>query len=76
MDPNLTKVAASGDRRGTLEALRDTLATAISECESKRDLGALVRQMQSVMCELDALPDPTRISPSDRIAAARAARGR
>jgi hypothetical protein len=42
-------------RAGRLLAVRDRLADAIAECESMRDLAALVGRYQSVLAELEAL---------------------
>lgn len=55
---NLITAARSGDRRKTLEALRDKLAASIQDCESGRDVAALSKRLMEVMGELDALPCP------------------
>jgi hypothetical protein len=75
--PDLTAVAASGDRLDTLRALRDTLASAIDATESARDLAALSRQLTDVLeqvaeCE-KAAPKP-KGTPLDELATRRAAR--
>lgn len=54
---NLIDAARSGDRRETLEALRDKLAASIQDCESGRDVAALSKRLMEVMAELDALPE-------------------
>ena len=56
---NLMDAARSGDRRKTLEALRDKLAASIQDCESGRDVAALSKRLMEVMGELDALPQPS-----------------
>ena len=56
---NLIEAARSGDRRRTLEALRDKLAASIQDCESGRDVAALSKRLMEVMGELDALPQPS-----------------
>ena len=53
------EAAKSGDRRRTLEALRDKLAASIQDCESGRDVAALSKRLMEVMGELDALPQPS-----------------
>jgi hypothetical protein len=53
----LAAVVAKGDRKASLEALRDTLAGSIEVAESK-EVAALARQLQSVLAELDALAAP------------------
>ena len=53
---NLMDAAMSGDRRRTLEALRDKIAASIQDCESGRDVAALSKRLMEVMGELDALP--------------------
>ncbi len=54
---NLAAAAATGDRRATLEVLRDALADAIDKTESGRDIAALSKRLIEVMDELDGLPD-------------------
>ena len=56
---NLITAARSGDRRATLEALRDKLAASIQDCESGRDVAALSKRLMEVMGELDGLPKPS-----------------
>lgn len=55
---NLMDAAKSGDRRRTLEALRDKIAASIQDCESGRDVAALSKRLMEVMGEIDALPEP------------------
>jgi hypothetical protein len=70
---DVSAVAAAGDRRATLVALRDRLATAIDECEPK-DLAALSRQLVAVTAEIDDLAEPEGGTLADQLAARRAAR--
>lgn len=63
---DLVKAAASGNKRGTLEALRDELAVSIRDCESGRDMAALSKRLMEVMNEIDALPKPKKDSPLAR----------
>ena len=63
MASSLVDAAASGDRRATLEALRDKLAQTIDTTESGRDVAALSRRLIDVCAELDAIPDETDDSP-------------
>lgn len=56
---DLVKAARSGDRRETLEALRDKIASSIQDCDSGRDVAALSKRLMEVMGELDALPKPS-----------------
>ena len=63
---DLVSAARSGDRRQTLEALRDKIAASIQDCESGRDVAALSKRLMEVMGELDALPKPKKDSPLDK----------
>ena len=56
---DLVNAAKSGDKRETLEALRDKIAASIQDCESGRDVAALSKRLMEVMGELDALPRPS-----------------
>lgn len=60
---DLVNAAASGDKRKTLEALRDKIALSIQDCESGRDVAALSKRLMEVMNELDALPKQKTDSP-------------
>ena len=64
--------AAAGDRRGTLEALRNLLARQLEIAD--RDVPALTRQLREVMAELDALPNPKESSRVDELNRKRATR--
>lgn len=67
----LSDAAASNDRRQTLIALRDKLASTIDACESGRDIAALSKRLMEVMGELDALPNPNAEKSPVRAARAR-----
>jgi hypothetical protein len=71
---SLTQAAAGGDQRATLEALRNRLAADIDDCDSKRDLAALSKQMVDVLAAIAELPEGRETSAADEIAARRAAR--
>jgi hypothetical protein len=64
--PDLVKSAQSGDRRKTLEALRDKLAVSVDACESGRDVAALSKRLMEVMDEIDRLPQDRSESPLAR----------
>lgn len=68
----LPEVVAAGDRRASLEALRDHLANLLQTAE--RDHAAIARQLTVVLREIDELPNPAEESRVDDIAAKRAAR--
>ena len=70
---DLVKAARSGNRRETLEALRDKIASSIQDCESGRDVAALSKRLMEVMGELDALPKPKKESPLSKAKAKRGA---
>jgi hypothetical protein len=72
---SLGEVAATGDRRATLESLRDRLARAIETCDSMRDVSSLSNQLRATLTELDAIPTQAADDPVNEIAA-RAARKR
>ena len=51
----LYTVSRKGNRLEQLKKLRDTLAKAIDECESMRDLAALSRQYRETIREIEDL---------------------
>ena len=69
---SLPEVVAAGDRRASLEALRDHLARLLESAE--RDHAAIARQLTVVLREIDELPNPAEESKVDDIQARRAAR--
>ena len=66
---DLVQAAKSGDKRETLIALRDILATTIQNCESGRDMASNTKRLMEVMAELETLPDPAekKVSKHDRL---------
>jgi len=68
----LSSLAGAGDRRGTLEALRNFLAAQLEIAE--RDVPALARQLREVMAEIDSLPNPQEKSRVDELNRRRAQR--
>lgn len=70
---DLGDVVAGGDRRASLEAIRNHLAAELAE-SSGRDVAAIARELREVMKELDALPVPEEVSGVDQLARRRANR--
>jgi len=69
---SLHDVAASGDRRATLESLRQILAASIDEVDAAQR-PALAKQFREVLSELETLP-AGEVSVSDDLRSRRAAR--
>lgn len=69
----LMAVAVTGDRAGTLRALRDHLAATI-EGASPRDLAALSARLVEVLDALEAVPAPAEGTVLDDLRRRRAAR--
>lgn len=69
MAKNLVEAARSGNKRETLIALRDILATTIQNCESGRDMASNTKRLMEVMAEIEALPDESqkKTSKHDRL---------
>ena len=63
----LIEAAESGDRRATLEALRDYLAAIVVIAEP-RSVAPLARQLAEVVRELDAMPVGNEESKVDELA--------
>jgi hypothetical protein len=72
----LANVAAKGDRRDTLCALRDRLAAAIDDGPSHRDLAALSTRLEVVLVEIEKLSrsEPAKGGVADELRSRRAAR--
>lgn len=66
---SLTEAAKSGDKRATLIALRDILASTIESCESGRDMASNTKRLMEVIAELETMPDPVekKESKHDRL---------
>jgi hypothetical protein len=71
-DP-LIKVVQSGDRRQSLEAIRDRLASELDEAEG-RDVAPIAKELRNVIDTIEALPGAREGSKSDDLAAQRAKR--
>ena len=56
-----------GDRRASLEAIRDEIAVEIEAGVPARELAALLRRLESVIETLDSMEDPEGESDADRI---------
>lgn len=68
----VTKAASTGDRRATLEAMRQSLAAAMDDCETNV-IAQIAGRLSAVMLELENLPVKEK-STSDDLAARRASR--
>lgn len=69
MGREMTMVSlATSDRFRTLERLRDRLAEQLDVTESARDVCALGLRLQSVLEELDNMPQSGPVSKADEIA--------
>ena len=64
----LTEAAASGDRRRTLEALRDFLATELTSGVAAVGLASTAKLLADIVRELDSLPGSHPESVSDDLA--------
>lgn len=72
---SLSEVVRTGDRRASLEAVRDRLAVEIDSGRAEgRDVATLAKVLAETMRELDSLPVAGEVSPVDDLAAARTAR--
>lgn len=66
----LQETVQGGDRRASLEAIRDRLATEL-EVAIGRDVAALSKQLSDTIRELDSLPPAKGVTRVDQLAAAR-----
>ena len=66
----LVETVRSGDRRESLEALRDRLASVLVGAEPS-NVAALAKQLREVMAELDGLDDGAEVDVLDELAARR-----
>jgi len=64
----LRTVVAKGDRRASLEAIRDGLALQLQK-SSGAAAAALARELRMLLAEIAALPDEKGATPLDDIAA-------
>lgn len=65
----LLDAVRSGDRRATLEALRDDVAETIEKTGSGRDTAALSKRLMEICDAIDALPRKEESNPVDEMAA-------
>jgi hypothetical protein len=69
---SLAEIAARGDRRATLEVLRDRLAADIDRAREPADVATLTRQLGIVLKDIEALSaNDTKGDSVDEIAARR-----
>lgn len=72
-EQSLPQVVATGDRKKSLEAIRDHLALNLADAEG-REIASIAKELRAVMAELYSLPGEREGSKSDDLAARRAAR--
>lgn len=66
---SVATAASAGDRRSTLEAMRDRLATVIdSDDADARTIAGLSKELRAVVQELDSLPNGEKVDTVDEIA--------
>jgi hypothetical protein len=63
----MAAVVAGGDRRRSLEVIRDRVAAELALAEG-RDVAVLAKELREVIRELDSLPGVGMETPLDRIA--------
>ena len=73
-DTSLAEVVATGDRRKSLEAIRDTLAERFVTTRSAVALAPIAKQLTEVIREIDSIPGEREDSASDDLAKRRRAR--
>ncbi|MFI6270723.1 hypothetical protein [Micromonospora zamorensis] len=66
-------VIRTGDRRKSLEAIRDKLAAELDDAFG-RDAATIAKELTSVIREIDTLPGGKEVSTVDELTARRAAR--
>lgn len=72
--PDLVTAVATGDRRASLEAIRDHLAAILTAGTAGIAIGPIAKELRTVIAELDSLPGALEGSKSDELAAKRAKR--
>lgn len=70
----MSEVVAQGDRRRSLEALRDHLAAELEDSPATVAIAPMAKELRAVIEELDSLPLAKEASPVDDLAAKRQAR--
>ena len=73
MADGLVDAVRSGDRRRSLESMRDHLADRLDEADGK-EAASISKELRAVMLELESIPTGEEVSTSDELAARRAAR--
>lgn len=69
----VSQAVSSGDRRQALIALRDRLAADIDNTDTlPRDRAAIAKQLQSVLIEIEEIPETTEANVTPLEAARRA----
>lgn len=71
---SLVEITCSGDRLGTLRALRDRIALQIDETDSARDVAALAQRLMDVLEQIEHLDPAKRGDEVDEITARRRSR--
>jgi hypothetical protein len=69
----LPQIILAGDRRASLEAIRDHVAAELAVA-GEQYVAGLARELRAVIAELDSLPGVREGSTSDDLVARRAAR--
>ncbi|MGW4426420.1 hypothetical protein [Streptosporangium sp. NPDC004631] len=69
----VSTVVSEGDRRASLEAIRDKLARELTGATG-RDAAVIAKELRAVLADLDALPGGKEVSKVDELAARRADR--
>jgi hypothetical protein len=72
-DGSLVEAVQSGDRRASLEKMRDALAQSLEAAEGK-EVAAISKELREVMRELEQIPTGKEVSTSDDLAKRRADR--
>lgn len=64
---SILQAVQSNDRLATLEALRDSVAVAIDNCPSGRDIASLSKRLMEIMAEIDAISGPDEADDDEMI---------
>jgi hypothetical protein len=73
VDDDLAAVVRAGDKRRSLEAIRDRLASELVSAAG-RDVAPIAKELQAVIDRIDRLPGGREVSRRDELAARRARR--
>lgn len=66
----LPEVVSSGDRRASLEAIRDRIAEELVAADG-RDVAPLAKELRAVIAEIDGMGNERTVSKVDELAARR-----